>query len=131
MVTMKSQKDMKLTFCVFEVFAIAALSVAPLRADVTVTMDLSEQQVGPGKVLHFSGHIENTGSNVVFLSATTFSLYGDWRQLQVDDSPFYDGVPVSLQPGGSWDGPLFDVKSGLSVTNGLFFGSLSLYGGSD
>ncbi len=93
----------------------------------------------PGELLTFSGHLENTGRTELFFNSDTLILSG--TGLTTDDDPFVLNAPLSLLSTGSkdvngnlldrWDGDLFTVKIGGSVTPGTYFGFFRVQGGAN
>ncbi|HYP06439.1 MAG TPA: PEP-CTERM sorting domain-containing protein [Bryobacteraceae bacterium] len=111
--------------------SLAKLSVAMLlvaapvwSASIEVTLDSSLQSAEPGDVVTFTGTIENTGVDTVYLNgfSSTFPLGG------VDDSAFFL-LPASLAPFGTASGPLFSVMIPGGAALGLYAGTFNVLGG--
>ena len=106
-----------------------AALLLPASAQAQLLFDLlSEDQKGnPGSTLTFSGSLTNQGSSELFLTGDTFTLNAPGMTL--DDSPFLNGFPLSLQAGETASGDLFTVFLGANPQPGTSFGTFTLLGG--
>jgi hypothetical protein len=96
---------------------------ADLHAAIAFGLDSSLQTVQPGQTATFTGMLTNTESGVVFLNGDSYTF-----PLTVDDTPFFL-TPVSLGPGDSFTGVLFNVVVGPATSPGLYTGVFDVLGG--
>ena len=126
---------MKRTTSAFSLFVFAAallLSVSAYADTVTLTLT-NPVQFGSGSLgssLSFDATVTapSTNSAEVFLNADWFNVDAP---LTLDDSGFFFGFPLSLNPGESFTGLLFTVFLPSSTSNAIYNGSFSILGGSD
>ena len=78
----------------------------------TVTFDATVTDIDP--------------TEVVYLNADSITLDSP---LTLDDSPFFNNFPLSLNPGDSFTGELFTVSVPLGTSAGLYSGSFEILGG--
>jgi hypothetical protein len=99
------------------------------RADVlTITFDEATLAGAPGDELDFTGTLTNNTADTVFINSDsfTFAIAG------LDDSPFLNNAPISLDPGeSSTPFELFDVVIPSGTPNGSYAGAFTVVGGSD
>lgn len=69
-----------------------------------------------------------TNAGTVYLNGDDYTFSGN---VALDDSPFYDNFPLSLNPGQSFTGQLFDLQVPLNFALGNFDGVFCLLGGAD
>lgn len=112
---------------------LAALSLAPARADTIIALDSAAQTGSPGDTLIFTGMVSNTGLSTVFLNSANLNLAGNSFTPDFID-PFFNNVPVSLDAGQvTPDIELFEVllNNPFTDTFGDYGGNYSLSGGVD
>lgn len=99
------------------------MAAAPALAD---TLDLSlASSVGYGP-FYATVTAPSTNSGTIFLNGDSYSVAGG---LTLDDSGFFNGFPLQLDPGQSFTGLLFDVPL---PTDGLVHdGFFEILGGAD
>jgi hypothetical protein len=118
----------RLLACIVAVVWVA--HTAPARAGIIDFTLATPAAVGiPGSVLPFTGTLFNPGATVVFLNGTLSDIPP--LGLTVDDQPFFANTPLSLAPGESFTGELFDVIIGAGVSPGTYNGSFTIAGGAD
>lgn len=109
-----------------------ALLLAPLavaHADtITFTLAQPVQTIAGPSDITFDGTLSapSTNSADVYLNADSYNISGS---AILDDSDFYNDAPLSLAPGQTYTGPLFDVDI-LSDTAGVYTGFFAIQGGS-
>ena len=99
------------------------------KADpLTITLAAPFQSGLGGDVLAFDATVTNTSDQVVYLNGDDYNL---GAPLILDDSPYFDFYPLTLDAGDSYTGLLFyvDIPTGTPV--GVYPGSFEITGGSD
>jgi len=99
------------------------------RADVlTLTFDNETLAGAPGDELDFIGTLTNNTADTVFINGDSFTF----ALLDLNDSPFLNNAPISLDPGEvSTPFELFDVVIPSGTPNGTYAGTFTVLGGSD
>jgi len=82
-----------------------------------------------GGVAVFHGQIKNISNFEIFLNGT-YSFVAS-PPLALDDEPFFDNTPISLQPHDSFTGVLFYVGVDSSALADLYEGFFEIEGGHD
>ena len=100
------------------------------RAD-SLDFDLTPATLSgaPGDVVSFIGMLLNPGASGLFLNGTSSMLPPPGVTL--DDEPFFLNVPLSLTPGGSFTGELFEVRIDMGALPGTYHGTFGILGGND
>ena len=114
------------------IIAIGALMLAaPLgaRAQLTFTFTPATQVGSPGTPLTFSGTFTNSGSSELFLNGYNTSPLSS--NLTLDDTKFFNNVPLSLLGGQSFSGELFDINVSPTVMPGDYVTAFTVIGGLD
>jgi hypothetical protein len=113
---MKGLRNLLVAFTTIVGFLLAGTAA---KADpLTITL-ASPFQVGvSGDVIGFTATVTNTTGGTVDLSGDDFNVDAP---LSLDDSP-YDSWPLSLGPGGSYTGLLFNVDIPWPTAVGLYTG---------
>ena len=92
-------------------------------------LDAPYQDAVVGRTIAFYATVGNTDPDV------TVYLNGDSPSMQspptLDDNPFLIGFPLSLGPGDTYHGELFDVTVPLGTPDGVYAGNFTIHGGSD
>ena len=112
------------------VLAVASLLTVPAFADtITLNLDSPAQPGTAGSTLSFDATVSAAINNLntVYLNGDNFTLSSP---LTLDDSGFFNGFPLSLNPGDLFSGLLFTVTLPSNVASGLYTGSFSILGGS-
>lgn len=105
-------------------FTLAGVSPA-IAASISFSLDSSLLVTIPGSTVTFSGVVENTGSDPVFLNGISVSAMGG---LIVDSSLFFF-LPASLLPLEDASGALFRITVPNAAALGLYAGTVSILGG--
>lgn len=105
------------------------LIVCRANADLTFTLTPSSMPASPGNIVTFSGLLQNNGVSAVFLNGDVNP--GITPLFSVDDTKFFFNAPLSLAPGDSWNGDLFDVTISPSAPAGDYSGDFTILGGAD
>jgi hypothetical protein len=126
-------KNVKTIAAVLLAAAGLLLGPALAKADpITITLSSPFQVGGGGDALEFDATVTNNTADTVWLNSDSDTVEG---LLTVDDSPFVNNFPLSLDPSGdpldTATGWLFtvDIPSGTPV--GLYAGTFTILGGSD
>lgn len=101
------------------------------RADiVTLTINNSPQNSVAGQTVDYFATVSAPSTNAapVFLNGDDFN---DTLPFTIDDSSFYNTFPLSLTPGQSYTGLLFDIVLPSRAAVGTYTGSFILLGGPD
>jgi hypothetical protein len=105
------------------------------KADsLTLTLNAPFQS-GPSDMFVFTGTIAYTNADSVNDGGATEYLNGDSFYVDapatLDDSPFNNNAPLSMNPGNSWSGEIFTVTTPAYINGGANFytGSFSIVGG--
>jgi PEP-CTERM motif len=108
--------------------AIACFLLAgmPAKASPLAITLATPFQSGPQNVFAFGATVTNNSGATVFLNADSFNVDAP---LTVDDSPFNNNFPLSLNAGGSFTGVLFNVDVPRGAPIGLYTGSFEIIGG--
>jgi hypothetical protein len=107
-------------------FLLAPISMS---ASLLFSLDSPIQTAGPGATLSFTGTLFNNDVVDVYLNAASSDL--PYSEQSVDYTDFFTLVPLSLSPGESYNGPIFDVAITNAATPGDYFGSFTIQGGPD
>ncbi len=131
---------MKLVTRLFSLAALlATLAAAPAaHAQLTFSLTPASQAGNPGDTLHFTGMLSNTSTTDTVSLAGGDTVNFNAPGLTLDDTPFFNNAPATLQTAGSVDGnnnstdsftgDFFDVKianDGTAVP-GTFFGTFTV-----
>lgn len=111
----------------------ALLMAAAAQAGVIITFDQPSQTALPGDLLIFSGSIQNTGMDEIFLNSDSPGFTGDNVNFTFEDN-FFVNVPVSLAGGQTASGiNLFQilVSPSFAASFGTYTGNYVLIGGAD
>lgn len=97
------------------------------------TLDLTIDQpsgTAPGGTLAYFATVTAPATNTgtVYLNSDAFNVSGD---ITLDDTPYISYFPLSLNPGQSYSGELFDVNVAADVLAGTYAGYFSVLGGGD
>jgi len=108
---------------IFQAFTVA-------KADpLSLTLAAPYQSGVAGDTLTFNATVTNIDpTDVEYLNSDGFTLTGS---MLLDDSPFFANFPLSLSPGDSYTGELFDVLIPDGTPLGLYAGAFEILGGSD
>ena len=74
-----------------------------------------------GQDVAFQAVLQNTSQGTIYLDGDNFS-----SSLVIDDSPFWNIVPISLDIGQGYNGLLFSVGVPNGITPGLYTGSFGI-----
>jgi uncharacterized repeat protein (TIGR03803 family) len=104
------------------------LGKAHAQLALTLTPALQSGPAGTSTVFTFTGTLTNNGNVPVFLNADNISFTGiGWT---IDDSPFFNNAPASLNPGqGTGLIGLFTVTNPSNAPAGNYSGTYSILGG--
>jgi hypothetical protein len=97
------------------------------QAQLMLLLSHANQAGTAGSTLAFSGRLSNLGTSPLFLNGDTFTLEGSG--LTLDDTPFFDNAPLSLDAGATYLGPLFDVQIASDAPGQTASGSFTILGG--
>lgn len=94
--------------------------------DFTITN--ATQVVTAGGTVEYDATITapSTNTGQLYLNADNFTVS---LPLSLNDSGFYNNVPLFLGPGGSYGGPLFDISVLAGAVAGTYDGSFQILGG--
>lgn len=81
----------------------------------------------PGDVLTFSGILTNLSADPVFLNGDNFTLDGEG--LTLDETPFFENAPASLEGNASYTGALFTVTIDPLAPLQMSLGTFTILGG--
>lgn len=99
------------------------------HAQLNFTFTPATQTGSPGAPLTFSGTLTNSGSSELFLNGyTTTPIAPD---LTLDDTKFFNNVPLSLMAGDSFSGKLFDINIAPTALPDDYVIGFTVLGGSD
>ena len=107
----------------------AGLSTGAAHADtVTLMLTNSSPSTVAGTTLNFDATVSAPSTNVgvEYLNGDSFTVSGPYS---LDDSPFFNSFPSSLNPGDSYTGLLFDIVVPPGSSPGSIIGSFQLLGG--
>lgn len=108
--------------------ALLLLAATAAKADsLTVTLTQPIQTAHEPDVLEFDATVTNNTTNILFLNGDDSSVDSP---LSLDDSPYFNGFPLSLGAGDSFTGELFTVNIPSATPLGLYTGSFEITGGS-
>jgi len=112
-------------------FALAALLCCTGYApDLTVTLQFSVLQAGPGDLVTFSGNVHNNDVDPVDLNGCDVSLFGPF---QTDCQPFLDNTPFVTLAAGADTGVIdlftIQVDSPYTAPWGTYSGLFEILGG--
>lgn len=99
------------------------------KADPVLTLTLTQAvQIGTGgDLLTFDATVTDVSpTEVVYLNSDSASVD---PPLVLDASPFFANFPLSMNPGDSYSGELFDVQIPDGTPLGLYAGSFEILGG--
>jgi hypothetical protein len=120
-------RQMLLSILIFSGLGIVGMPTA--WGDLILTITPDSLSATPGGTIEFTGTLMNTGGSELFLNGDLSEL--GYSGLTVDDSPFFSDAPLSLDPDGSYTGPLFDVVVSSGTPAGTYAGSFTVQGGTD
>jgi hypothetical protein len=110
---------------------LAGLLSAPAFAGaITLTLDTSSQMVSPGNTISYYATVSAPITNLALVYLNSDSLSVDYP-LAMDDTPFLTRFPLTLAPGESFHGKLFDVTVPSYTTPAVYSGYFEIDGGAD
>jgi len=124
----------RLLLCSLGFAGLLVASAAAMADTLTLTL-AAPYQSGPNTVWTFSGTIAYTGTDATNDGGATEYLNGDASSVNapavLDDSPFVNNAPLSMNPGDSYTGVLFTVTTPGFLVGGpnFYAGSFSIVGG--
>jgi hypothetical protein len=104
-----------------------ALAATAARADSFTFTLTSPFESGYGPVFGFDATVTNNSASTVYLNSD--NAFVD-SPLTVDDSPYFNSWPLTLAPGASYSGLLFNVDVP-EYTLGEYSGEFQILGGYD
>lgn len=105
------------------------LTAAVAKADpLSLTFASPDPNAAAGQTISFDATVTDIGSTVVYLNGDDLIASGS---LLLDDSPFLNNFPISMNPGNSDTDELFTVTVPLGTPIGFYSGSFTIIGGSD
>lgn len=123
---------LKMTLAVVALLLTIALSSVAAYADtVTFTLTDPQQSVSPpGVSVAYEATVSAPLGNgaPVFLNGDSFNVDGP---ITLDDSDFFANFPLSLAPGDTFTGDLFELDVPAGTLDGTYLGSFTLLGGAD
>lgn len=122
---------MKVVTLTMLVLTAAMLLSVPAFADViNLTLGSPVQSTVAGNILSFTATAvaPSTNQAPVYLNSDSFNVD---TPLTVDDSGFFFGFPLVMNPGDSFTGLLFTVDVPTGTANGSYFGYFQILGGVD
>ena len=124
---MKSMRRLPVLSLMIAAFLMAG---AVAKADtLTLTLDSPDQSGTSGELLTFNATLTDIDpTEVVFLNGDLPLVDAP---LTIDDTPFFDGYPLSLDPPNMFTGELFTISIPDGTPAGLYTGSFQIVGGSD
>jgi hypothetical protein len=121
---------MRVPLCIVICALMMVWSVRSANAgSLALTLASSAQGGVQGGIVEFTGTLTNTAATNVFLNGALGIISSS--DLTVDNQPFFLNTPLSLPPGGSFTGNLFNVDIGLHAALNTFQGSFTIQGGAD
>ncbi|WP_394793830.1 hypothetical protein [Armatimonas sp.] len=99
------------------------------RAQFLFNLSPDVRTLLPSGTVSFIASLQNATSVEIFLNGDSFDLFG--TGLSVDDAKFFLNTPLSLQPGESWSGEIFDVAATSVTLPDTYSGTFRILGGSD
>lgn len=94
---------------------------------LSLTITQAFQAGSDGELLTFDATVTDTAATgTVYLNSDSTTLSGP---LLLDDSPFFNNFPLSMNPGDSFTGELFTVSIPLGTPQGLYPGTFEILGG--
>lgn len=110
----------------------ALFVVKPITSNagvLTLTLDSPVLTGMPNSLVTFTGTLDNTSGQEVFLNGADSNL--GYSELEPDFTLFFADAPLSLPDGTSYSGPLLSVGiSGIAIP-GNYFASFDIQGGGD
>lgn len=110
--------------------AVAGVLLASTEAkadSLSLTITQAYQTGSFGGLLTFDATVTDTAATgTVYLNSDSTTLSGS---LVLDDTPFFDNFPLSLDGGDSYTGELFTVSIPSGVSPGLYPGAFEILGG--
>jgi len=125
---MKSLRGLPVVCLAFAGFLLAGTAA---KADTfSFTLDAPNQDAVAGQTITFSATVSNGDSEAtVFLNGDTSSVDSP---LMLDDGPFQTNPKfLSLGPGSTYDGELFDITVPPGTPDGSYAGNFAFLGGND
>jgi hypothetical protein len=111
------------------VVLVALTLTGAAHAQISFSLMPSTLVAVPGETVTFTGTISNASTtDTIFLNGLQIGASTS-ANLSVDLGSFLNYVPVSLAPGGSYSGNLFDVLLSLTAPPGTYSGAARLVGG--
>src|SRR5579875_2352182 len=129
----KSYPARKLSTAITALLFAIGLSATTARADlVTLTINNPMQNALQGTTLDYYATVAApaTNSNPVYLNGDNINSTLP-SSVTVDDSPFDNNFPLSLAPGTSFTGLLFDIVIPPDLPIATYTGTFALVGGPD
>jgi hypothetical protein len=113
--------------------ALALLTAAPVRADLTLSMTPSAQSGLVNNEIFLIGTLTNTSLTTnLFLNSLQITLTGAaTNYLTADTNAFFANVPGILQSGENYNDAVFAVAVNASAHPGSFSGTVTIQGGAD
>ena len=118
----------KFGLAMIAVLSAGMVSVAAHADTLNLTLTDSSMSTTGGTTLYYEATVSApvTNSGTEYLNADTFTLDGPYT---LDDSSFLNTFPLSLDPGDSYTGVLFDIVIPTGGEMGTFDGSFQILGG--
>lgn len=106
------------------------LFLPAIEADTLyISLDSFSLSGAPGTSVTFTGTVQNSSGEEVFLNGAGGSL--SYSELTLDLTPFFTFTPLSIPDGQSYDGPLFAVAISNVALPGDYPGTFTIQGGPD
>jgi hypothetical protein len=107
-----------------------SLSSRAFADTISLTLTDAVQTVSAGSTVSFFAAVSAPGTNggTEFLNGDSFNVTSP---LVLDDSGFFSGFPLSLDPGDSFSGLLFSFALPSNIAAGPYTGSFTIVGGGD
>ena len=123
--TMNTMRISLMVFCGLIMVAVNAVA-GPM---IDMTLDATLQTGTPASLVTYSGSLSNSSGVELFLNSATGNI--SYSELSFDFTAFFTQVPLSLQDGESYTGPLFAVGISNVALPGDYSGSFAIQGGVD
>jgi hypothetical protein len=124
--SMKSSSKLLLLSTAVAGSLLAGTTASADSLTITLTTPFQSGIVGTVDVFAFDATVTNDTAQTVYLNGDDYSVDAP---LTIDDSPFNDSYPLSLGPGDSYAGLLFNVDVPPGTPQGLYAGNFEIIGG--
>jgi hypothetical protein len=124
--SMKSLSKLLVSSTTVAGFLFAGTAAKADSLTVALTAPFQSGIVGTVDVFAFDATVTNDTAQTVYLNGDDYSVAAP---MTVDDSPFNDSYPLSLGPGDSYTGLLFNVDVPPGTPQGLYAGNFEIIGG--